>query len=227
MSSLYRLDDGWSLAPEGAAVHVGERTAVIADVHLGYEWARGAGGDVVPAHSLAEVRAKLEGVLGRASVARLVVAGDLIESPRPCPRTEADVRRLIAWLEARGVELTWLRGDHDPRREPSLPERAEVGGWTVAHGSRPVAAARVITGHVHPVLRDAGYTFPCFLVGPATIVLPAFSGNAAGLDVRSRRLADGGAGGLRCLACSPDGTVMDFGRLADLGPGRRRERPRG
>jgi metallophosphoesterase superfamily enzyme len=53
--------DGWKLAPEGAAVHEAERVAVIADVHLGYEWARGSGGDCLPAHSLAETRAKLEG----------------------------------------------------------------------------------------------------------------------------------------------------------------------
>ena len=59
-SSLVAHRCGWSLAPEGAAVHVEERTAVIADVHLGYEWARGSGGDIIPAHSLAETIAKLE-----------------------------------------------------------------------------------------------------------------------------------------------------------------------
>ena len=41
----------WLFTPEGAVVHRGERTAVVADVHLGYEWARGAAGDCVPAHS--------------------------------------------------------------------------------------------------------------------------------------------------------------------------------
>ena len=34
--------EGWQFTPEGAVVHAAERTAVIADVHLGYEWARGA-----------------------------------------------------------------------------------------------------------------------------------------------------------------------------------------
>src|SRR4051812_1629615 len=46
--------EDWQLTPEGAAIHPGEKTAVIADVHLGYEWARGLAGDCVPAHSLAE-----------------------------------------------------------------------------------------------------------------------------------------------------------------------------
>ncbi len=56
--------DGWKLAPEGAAVHAVERVAVIADVHLGYEWARAAGGDCLPSHSLAETLAKLASAAG-------------------------------------------------------------------------------------------------------------------------------------------------------------------
>jgi uncharacterized protein len=93
-----------SLTPEGAALHPAERTAVIADVRLGYEWARGAAGDCVPAHSLDETLARLAAVLARASINRLIVAGDLVESARPCPRTDADVGRLTEWLASRGVE---------------------------------------------------------------------------------------------------------------------------
>ncbi len=55
----------WQLAPEGAAIHPGERTAVIADVHLGYEWARGSAGDCVPAHSLDETLSRLDRLLAR------------------------------------------------------------------------------------------------------------------------------------------------------------------
>ena len=139
-SGLVAGPDGWWLAPEGAVVHVGERTAIIADVHLGYEWSRGSGGDVVPAHSLAETVAALGRLLDRAPVARLVVAGDLVESPRPCRRTEADFARLRAWLDARGVALIPVLGNHDPQRPPRPPLSLEVAGWTVAHGHRPVKA---------------------------------------------------------------------------------------
>ena len=34
------VHDGWHLTPEGAAIHLAEKTAVVADLHLGYEWAR-------------------------------------------------------------------------------------------------------------------------------------------------------------------------------------------
>src|SRR5262245_34194602 len=98
----------WSFTPEGAAIHPGERTAVVADVHLGYEWARGAAGDCVPSHSLEETVARLSAVFARAAIARLIVAGDLVESARPCHRTALDVRRLVDWLQSRGVSLVVL-----------------------------------------------------------------------------------------------------------------------
>ncbi|HEX8204046.1 MAG TPA: phosphoesterase, partial [Isosphaeraceae bacterium] len=173
--------DGWSLAPEGAALHPGEGLAVVADVHLGYEWARASGGDVVPAHSLAETLAKLSTLLARVRIGRLVVAGDLVESRRPCPRTARDVTRLAAWLAERGVELIALQGNHDPP-SGSRPEALVVAGWTIGHGHRPLGGGRTIFGHYHPVLRAEGMSVPCFLVSPTSIALPAFSLNAAGLD---------------------------------------------
>src|SRR5512135_964083 len=95
----------WRLAPEGAVVHEALRVAVVADVHLGYEWSRGSGGDMIPPHSLAETRAQLASLLGRARIERLIVAGDLVESFAPCARTARDVGALRDWLAGRGVEL--------------------------------------------------------------------------------------------------------------------------
>ncbi len=214
---------GWHLSPEGAAIHFAERTAVVADVHLGYEWARGANGDCVPPHSLAETLRKLAAMLDRAPVDRLIVAGDLVESPGPCPRTAADVRALAAWLAGRGVAFVPMRGNHDPRRIV-LPTRIEVAGWTIAHGDRPLTAERTITGHLHPALRVDGLNAPCFLVGPSTILLPAFSPNAAGLDVLSTPPPWPVGESPRCIA-GLDGAILDFGPLdalaARLRPDRR------
>ena len=207
---------GWTFAPEGAALRETDGLAVIADVHLGYEWARAAGGDVVPAHSLRETLDKLGRLLDRAPIDRLVVAGDLVESPRPCARTAADVARLVAWLRARGVALIALRGNHDPPARPAWPSTLEVEGWTIAHGHRPIAGPRRLIGHHHPVLKAAGLVASCILVGPSTIVLPAFSPNAAGLDVGRAALPPDPFGEpFRCLASSGV-ELLDFGPLADL-----------
>ncbi len=208
--------DGWKLAPEGAAVHEGERLAVIADVHLGYEWARGAGGDCLPAHSLAETLAKLDALLGRSPIARLVVAGDLVESPRACRRTAADVRSLFEWLDDRGIELIPVLGNHDPQGRGAPRPTYEVAGWTIAHGHRPIKAPKTISGHHHPVLRADGVNAPCFLVGPESIVLPAFTPNAAGLPVGSAGTPGGWMDDrIRCVA-GLGGELLDFGPLPGL-----------
>jgi putative SbcD/Mre11-related phosphoesterase len=222
--------EGWQLTPEGGAIHADERIAVIADVHLGYEWARGAAGDCVPAHSLAETLKKLERLLERSPIDRLVVAGDLVESPRPCSRTAAELARLVLWLGERGVRLVLIEGNHDrslagmTRKKgldtvapaPVLQSHLLVAGWTIAHGHRLVPAARLISGHHHPVLRVSGHAAPCFLVGDGQIILPAFSDNAAGLDVASARLPDGWLrSSLRCIA-STGGDLLDFGPLKTL-----------
>jgi putative SbcD/Mre11-related phosphoesterase len=220
--------EGWMLVPEGGAIHPGERTAVIADVHLGYEWARGSAGDCVPAHSLAETLAKLERMLARSPIDRLVVAGDVVEPPRPCARTAADLARLAQWLGERGVRLVLIEGNHDRSlawmaRETgrsagaaALESRLLVAGWTIAHGHRPTPADRLISGHHHPVLRVSGHSAPCFLAGEGRIILPAFSGNAAGLDVATARLPEAWRqSSLRCLA-STGGELLDFGPLETL-----------
>jgi putative SbcD/Mre11-related phosphoesterase len=219
--------EGWDLTPEGAAIHRGERAAVIADVHLGYEWARGAAGDCVLAHSLDETLARLGRLLGRTPIARLVVAGDLVESSRPCGRTAADLRRLRDWLDTRGVSLTVLQGNHDrrptvsasgraSRGSPPLPATCTLDGWTIGHGDRPLPSDRTISGHLHPIVRVAGTRAPCFLAGPDRIVLPAFSPNAAGWDVVTARVPREWLDPpLRCLVCA-GAELLDLGPLPEL-----------
>jgi uncharacterized protein len=226
---------GWQFTPEGAAVHHAERTAVIADLHLGYEWARGASGDCVIAHSLQETLARLSTLIARSILSELIVAGDLLESSRPCPDTALDLQRLRSWLADRGVRLLVLEGNHDisfslsARRASSspnrLPETCMIAGWTIGHGHRPIPGAQSISGHHHPVFRCQGISAPCFLVGPGRIVLPAFSSNAAGCDVVSSALPkEWRAGSLRCLVSTGD-DVLDFGPLARLRRRPRRQAP--
>ncbi len=165
-------------------------------------------------------------MLRRAPFSRLVVAGDLVESSRPCSRTAADVRRLGEWLTERGISLTVLEGNHDRSLFPlskdrgpgrsHLPATCSVGGWTIGHGDRQLAGPRTISGHHHPVFRYGGVASPCFLIAPGRIVLPAFTSNAAGCDVVSavvpgelRKLP------LRCIVGS-ESELLDFGPLRDL-----------
>jgi uncharacterized protein len=220
------LVEGWQFTPEGAAVHCNERTAVIADVHLGYEWARGYSGDCVVEHSLLETLTRLQALFKRLPLSRLIVAGDLLESHRPCQRTAEDLRRLTAWLADHGVNLLVLEGNHDvslyrsvkaaPRTLNRLPRACTIAGWTIAHGHRPLTGPNRISGHHHPVFRFRGNSARCFLVGPGRIVLPAFSSDAAGCDVISATVPkEWLASSLHCLVSTGD-DVLDFGPLTGL-----------
>ncbi len=208
--------EGWNLVPEGAMVHRQLGTAVISDVHLGYEWARGSAGDMVPAHSLAETLKRLTLLTQRFPIQKLVVAGDLVESASACARTWQDVSSLVRWLTERSIELVHIHGNHEGHEPTHLPLQIELGGWGIAHGHRPLRAGRWIIGHHHPALRVEEISAPCFLVHPQWIVLPAFSSNAAGLDVIGRGLP----GNLReldfqCIVPA-EGQLLDFGNLVAL-----------
>jgi uncharacterized protein len=218
MTGLLKGPGDWWLAPEGAAVHGAERAAVVADVHLGYEFARGKTGDFVPTHSLADTVRRLRSLLARVDVTRLIVAGDLVESRKFCRDTESDLARLRAWLRGKGVELIALAGNHDPPRRPALAVSCDVDGWTIAHGHKAIKPGRAIFGHYHPTLRAQGLSAPCFLIDESTIVLPAFSSNAAGVSLTGldRSLTtERPSGPLRCVASSGD-TLLDFGPVPAL-----------
>ncbi len=203
--------DGWWLTPECAAVHREAKVAVVADVHLGYEWSRGAGGDCIPAHSLGETLARLGRLLARAEIRELVVAGDLVESRGPCPRTDRDVASLRSWLMVRGVALVAVRGNHDPARLGALVSY-QVSGWTVEHGDRPGArSGKRLSGHLHPAIRFESHSFPCFLVGPDRIILPAFSMNAGGVEVGGLDVDRA----LRCIACA-ETSLYEFGPVSHV-----------
>src|SRR5205085_3477429 len=105
-----RVHDDWLLTPERAALHLPTGTAVVADLHLGYDQVRRRGGEAVPAVGLEEALAALGAVVFRHDVRRLVIAGDLFEDGR-CAGQAAE---LLNWLAAAGVELVGLvPGNHD------------------------------------------------------------------------------------------------------------------
>ena len=171
---------------------------------------------MVPAHTLRETLEKLTQLTQRLSVRRLVVAGDLIESALPCPRTRHDVAGLAKWLADRKIELVHIHGNHEGHGPTLLPLQIELGGWSIAHGHLNLDGGRWIIGHHHPSLRVEEISAPCFLIHENWVILPAFSSNAAGLDV----LGSGLPGGFRKLdfqcVVPMEGRLFDFGQLSTL-----------
>jgi metallophosphoesterase superfamily enzyme len=216
-----RVHDDWLLTPERAAVHLPTRTAVVADLHLGYDGARRRGGEAVPPVGLGEVLAPLGRLFARHGGTRLVVAGDFFEDAW-CPALGAE---LEGWLAGVAVELAAVvPGNHDRGLSaaaawPIFPAGLDVGGWRIVHGDGTLPEGPVVCGHFHPWLRWGRVSAPCFLVGAGQIVLPAFSPDARGVNVRGAAAWRGH----RCCAVAGD-EVLDLGEVGTFSntSGRRR-----
>jgi uncharacterized protein len=205
-----RVHDAWLLTPERAAVHLPTGTAVVADLHLGYDLARRRGGEAVPPVSLGEVLAPLERLFGRHGCGRLVIAGDLFEDTW-CPELASE---LEGWLDAVGAELAGVvPGNHDRGFSaaadwPLCPAGLDLGGWRIVHGDGTLPEGRTVCGHFHPWLRWGRVSAPCYLVGADRVVLPAFSPDARGVNVRGAARWHGH----RCCAIAGD-EVLDLGEF--------------
>jgi metallophosphoesterase superfamily enzyme len=206
----------WLLTPERVAVHQPSRTAVVADLHLGYDRARRRGGDAVPGVPVAAQMAGVLAALRRHAVPRLAVAGDLLEDDR-CRDVLDEFR---AWLAGSGITLAGVvPGNHDgcalranTEDLPVFPEGLALGGWRVVHGDGVVPEGRVVQGHEHPRAEwRAGVGGPCYLVGAARLVLPACSPDAAGVNVIGARRWRA----FRCYVIAGD-QILDFGPLAGM-----------
>lgn len=210
-----RVNKDWLLTSQRAAIHVPTATAVIADLHLGYDEARRRAGEAVPEATLDEVTAALGSLLVVYGTQRLVVAGDLFETGRSAPLAE----ELLDWLRAARMELVAVvPGNHDRGLKPGddrLPVYGEgfsLGAWRVVHGDAELPRYPVVQGHCHPCLRwGTGIAAPCYLIAARHIILPAFSADAAGVNV----LRDPRWRSYRCCAIAGD-AVLDFGEVVAL-----------
>jgi putative SbcD/Mre11-related phosphoesterase len=181
-----RVLDDWLLLPERFAVHVPTATAVLADVHLGYSAARQRQGDAIPDRSVREEMQPLIEAAKTLQFQGLVVAGDLFERGFDAPLA-TQFLDVLADLQIRFLGL--VPGNHDrgvDQTDGLLPIHAngfDLNDWRIVHGDQPTDGENVVMGHWHPALRRRGYKSPCFLVGKTQLILPAFSLDAAGVDV--------------------------------------------
>ena len=205
----------WLLTAERAAVHRLTRTAVIADLHLGYSQARRRAGDSVPVAASAEVRQRLLRLIQRHSIGRLIVAGDLVENDLGWQ----EATELMRFLTGSHVQVAAIiAGNHDKKANVQtnlgVPWRSVVTlrGWRIVHGDGELPPGRLVSGHFHPVLRWPGLpAAACYLVSTNRLILPAFSADAAGVNVLSRREWDASV----CHVVADD-CVLNFGAVGFL-----------
>lgn len=179
---------------------------MVADVHLGCAWAHRHGGNLAPLSPIADERERLRLLIDAYAPKTIVLLGDIVHRAVPVPALKEELCALIGELAAR-AELILVAGNHDRRLQAllvecgistPLVEEVRLGNFLLIHGDggnaetalsrREEARAtggRILIGHEHPAISigDGVATSarcPCFLVGEEVIILPAFSGWAAG-----------------------------------------------
>jgi uncharacterized protein len=202
----------WLLTAARVAIHQPTRTAVLADLHLGYAEARHRSGEAVPWRRLECILAPLHDLLARHSVANLVIAGDLFEAGH----NGALATELLSWVRERGVTLLGVvPGNHDRGLAcgdlPVASEGCSVGGFRIVHGDGLLPEGPVVQGHEHPCLRWAGVSASCYLTAPQRLILPAFSPDASGVNV----VGDPRWRAFSCAVIVGE-KVLDFGRMGAL-----------
>lgn len=211
----------WRFLPQGVLWHPGVRAVVIADLHLGYEFMRARGGDCLPRYTVDDVFDRLDPLFAYTACETLVVAGDVVESREALKRATNALGEFVAGLQARNIKPVFVQGNHDDGSLRDCPESYEIDGWTIRHGhdglsDRSESGRAEIIGHLHPSLRWSGHAFRVFLSSPRQILLPAFSTDAAGVDLADPyRFPESTWGSHECWVCR-DGDVLPFGTLSSL-----------
>jgi uncharacterized protein len=213
MTNCVLANADWLLTAQRVAIHVPTATAVVADLHLGYDLTRLCGGDAAPVVPMEQQLEPLRQILSERGIHRLLVAGDLVEGA--CGQSL--IPAFQTWL--RECDVEWIgivAGNHDAHLSfdgfPSIQRGFKLGEWTVVHGDEALPNGRVVQGHLHPTFRWTDHAAgPCYLVSATRIVLPAFSADCAGVNVLgSRRWKN-----YRCCVIAGE-RVLEMGRIGTL-----------
>src|SRR3546814_210063 len=174
----------------GALLWPERRLAVVADLHFEKSTAFAARGRLLPPYDTAATLDKLEDVIVRHEVERIICLGDSFHDRGAAQRLDPLQAARLKGLLAR-LEWTWIAGNHDPAPPADWGGRvaAEVtlGALTFRHEAEPAARGGEVSGHFHPKasvsLRGRRITAPCFVTDGRRLILPAFGAFTGGLDV--------------------------------------------
>ena len=182
-----------------AAYLEAERILCVADLHLGYAWAHRFSGQLMPLRGEEDLFARLAELCSFYKPAHLAILGDIVHQAVPVDEVTRELTALFKGLRAIcGLKL--ILGNHDRKLrqmaaefgEHDFLDQYETEKFLLTHGNdspAPPESKMVLMGHEHPgiSLGDGikSAKFPCFVVSPSVLLLPAFSLWAAGSDIRS------------------------------------------
>ena len=170
--------------PSGGLYWPGADMLILADLHLGKsERMARRGGALLPPFETRETLTRMAAELDALRPARLALLGDIFDDDLAATALPGGARAEFDALTARSATIL-VAGNHDPGAGCGEYRRS---GLTLRH----IAGAGQgpdISGHYHPKARLAGRARPCFLIGAAHLILPAFGHYTGGLPHDSAAL---------------------------------------
>lgn len=231
-----RIADGVTITNDRCLLLDDGPTAVIGDLHLGYESALEDEGMFIPRINTESVREDLDRLLGEYEPARVVLLGDIKHDFRRSSYQARDEVREIIRLVTDAAETIVIKGNHDNYLQNIIGSEQltaldwiDLGGYRLEHGHVDSGRRPVIIGHEHPSVRipgelSGGMKMQCFVYArqEGVIVIPPFSPFAAGNDlnldgeaIMAPALQTCDVGAAEIYGVSEVG-LMDLGRLRDL-----------
>lgn len=180
----------------GALWWPSERMLIVADLHLEKGSAFAVRGVPLPPYDSRATLDLLARLVARRRPRVLVALGDSFHDRGGADRLGPDERASLAEL-ARGCDLVWIAGNHDPAPMPGLAgdsaDELRVGPLTLRHEPEAGADEGEIAGHFHPVarvvVRGRSLRRRCFATDGRRLVLPALGAYAGGLNIRDAAVA--------------------------------------
>lgn len=174
----------------GALYWPGERTLIVADLHLEKGSAFAARGVMLPPYDTRDTLQRLAEVIDRYEPQHVVALGDSLHDPDASRRMSASDRRALEILQE-DRKWTWITGNHDAVIAADLggavAGQLDIGGLKLVHAPGTARVTHEIAGHLHPAARLSlyGHTLrrPCFVGNGRRLVLPAFGTFTGGLNV--------------------------------------------
>lgn len=172
-------------------------TAVIGDLHLGYESALEDEGMFIPRINTDSIRESLNRILDDYEPARVVLLGDIKHDfKRSSYQAREDVRSIIKQVNE-AAETVVIKGNHDNYLQTILSgmgieaqDHIDLMGFRLEHGHIDSGVRPVIIGHEHPSIKIPGelsgsMKLQCYVWAQeeGVIVIPPFSPFASGNDL--------------------------------------------
>lgn len=210
-------------------------TAIIGDLHLGYESALEDEGMFIPRINTDSVRDSLNRIIDEYEPARMVLLGDIKHDfKRSSYQAREDVRSIVKLVDE-AAEAIVIKGNHDNFLQNILTsigvntlDYIDIMGFRLEHGHVDSGIRPVIIGHEHPSIRIPGelsgaMKLQCYVVAKdeGVIVIPPFSPFASGNDLnpgpnavmapalKSCRVENANIYGVSDMG------LIDFGKLED------------